>query len=214
MSKLYKIVDNIDKKGKLINDDKFLLLQKEYNDDMTEIEMENIVSIRFICDSIFDRNLDNVKWSSVLRIFDFGYYFNKSLDNVIFPDSLEELKLGGIFNCSLDNFKFPQRLKNLEMSSMFNQSLTNIKWSNDIESIKFGYGFKKPLDNLPNKLRILQLENVNYPIDISKYENIERLIIPIKYKYMSIDIRKSIKTKIEYYGYDFISENFGMYIKK
>eukprot|EP00435_Cladocopium_sp_Y103_P012851 s1927_g3.t1 len=106
--------------------------------------------------TVFDRNVDETKLPTSLKVLSFGRDFNQKLERVTLPPDLRELKLGNGFNRPLETVKLPSSLERLTLGEQFSQSL---------ETVKF-----------PRSLKVLKLMGIHWPnLDAADLPDLDEL---------------------------------------
>jgi hypothetical protein len=82
--------------------------------------------------------------------------FNQPIGKVILPPSLTHIAFGEMFNQPINKVIFPPSLTHLDFKWKFDHSLDNLP--NTITHLSID-NLKKPLDNLPPSLKKLTLYN-------------------------------------------------------
>lgn len=171
-------------------------------------ELNNLCpQVKLIClDGKFNYPVNNLPIQ--LEELMFGSAFNQPVDNL--PTGLKIIKFGSAFNQSINDL--PTQLERIIFGSDFNQPIDNLP--NTVVYIGFDWAgtFSQPIYRFPNKLEELVLPNsfsnsiCDLPPGLKKLtlgtkfsvpfvcpENLEKIKLSSKYKYMGLIKRNVIK---------------------
>jgi hypothetical protein len=133
----------------------------------------------------FNKKIDVLADCHYLNLLHLGNSFNQHIENLKLSDEVENIYIGHTFNKSIENFYIPKNLKYLEIGNSFDQDINNLKFTYNLDSLTLGKSFNKSLknitinthtylilkkanlntiNNLPDNLKYLIIENLNYPL--------------------------------------------------
>ena len=116
-----------------------------------------------------------------IKSIKFGNEFNQFVNKL--PNSLERIIFGEKFNQSIDFLPNSVRYISFDWICDFNQPIYKLPYS--LEEIYFGNKFSNVICKLPDGLKKITLgTNFDKPIIIPK--NLEKIKLPIQYKFLNI----------------------------
>lgn len=132
----------------------------------------------------FNQNIDKIKFPENLKTIKFGYYFNFYIDKAPWPKNLETIIFGRMFHKSLRKAKFPNTIKTISFDSEY-KYVNKITFPDSLEKLTFNSGYGDTLDNLPNTLKELEIDEIyddikNLPHSIEKVKIINYNLETIK----------------------------------
>lgn len=142
-----------------IKEDNIVILDPDFDDPITEKEIEELLSIKEKFGLIIQDNdnvgykhpidiLANVPNISILKLINYKQKISK------FPPNLIELETGDCFNQDIGE-ELPETLEKLTLGFLFNSKIH--KYPPHLKLIAFGAKFNQPIDDLPPYLEKLYL---------------------------------------------------------
>ena len=156
----------------IINTHKTIYFGKAFNSDISLIP-ENITTIIFDPDSLFNKEIKNLHFGVVKIVF--GNKFNQKLEYL--PDGIEELEFNpkSIFNSDLSNL--PSSIKKLTLGSQYNLSLNCLSYG--LEYLKICSLYNQEIQVFPHNLKYLFF----YEFITYAYNNLDNDYKPKKNSY-------------------------------